>query len=244
MKLKYYLRGMGIGIIITTLIFTLAWILFKPNRSDEEIIARAEKLGMVQADGGTIADNMENDPGVTVNPDGSLSVGNPEFNEDATGEGAETETEKPEATAEAEENTEETEDTEKTEETADTKAEADKTAEENTDSKTEESDTEQSSTAQTAGSQSGTSQAGRNQNSTAQSGTAQTGTASVTVTSGDTSAVIAGKLKTAGVIEDADAFDEYLRSRGFDSYIQLGTYEINKGASFNEVAAIITQNKR
>lgn len=48
MKLKYYLRGAGIGLIIATLILMIATALH-PNQelSDEEIIARAEKLGMV-----------------------------------------------------------------------------------------------------------------------------------------------------------------------------------------------------
>lgn len=45
MKLKYYLRGMGIGMILTTLILTFS---FSQNKmSDEEIIRRAEVLGMV-----------------------------------------------------------------------------------------------------------------------------------------------------------------------------------------------------
>lgn len=49
MKLKYYLRGLGIGIIITTLILTVALSGGKEKLSDEEIIQRAEELGMVMA---------------------------------------------------------------------------------------------------------------------------------------------------------------------------------------------------
>lgn len=48
MKLKYYLRGVGIGLIVATLIWMITAALH-PNTdiSDEEIIARAEELGMV-----------------------------------------------------------------------------------------------------------------------------------------------------------------------------------------------------
>lgn len=47
MKLKYYLRGLGIGIIITTILLMIAFALHKPTMSDEDIIARAKQLGMV-----------------------------------------------------------------------------------------------------------------------------------------------------------------------------------------------------
>ena len=47
MKLKYYLRGLGIGIIVTTIILMIAFSRQKNNISDEEVIRRAEALGMV-----------------------------------------------------------------------------------------------------------------------------------------------------------------------------------------------------
>ena len=47
MKLKYYLRGLGIGIIITTIILMIANSGYKKELTDEEIIARAQRLGMV-----------------------------------------------------------------------------------------------------------------------------------------------------------------------------------------------------
>ncbi len=47
MKQKYYIRGLGIGILITTILF----ILVKPSGpSDEEIIKRAEELGYVKVE--------------------------------------------------------------------------------------------------------------------------------------------------------------------------------------------------
>ena len=47
MKFKYYLRGLGIGIIITTIVLMIAYSGYRTELTDEEIIARAETLGMV-----------------------------------------------------------------------------------------------------------------------------------------------------------------------------------------------------
>ncbi len=47
-KMRYYLRGMGLGIFLTTLILSLVGIRQK-NMTDEEIMAKARELGMVNA---------------------------------------------------------------------------------------------------------------------------------------------------------------------------------------------------
>lgn len=47
MKRKYYLRGLGFGILITALVFIFTGT---PKISDEEIIKRAEELGYVKAE--------------------------------------------------------------------------------------------------------------------------------------------------------------------------------------------------
>lgn len=47
MKLKYYLRGLGIGIMITTIILMIGFARNKNTLSDDEIIARAKQLGMI-----------------------------------------------------------------------------------------------------------------------------------------------------------------------------------------------------
>ena len=48
MKLKYYLRGLGIGIAVTAAVLMLAGG-NKESLTDEEIIARAKELGMVES---------------------------------------------------------------------------------------------------------------------------------------------------------------------------------------------------
>lgn len=50
MKLKYYLRGVGIGVIFATLVMTISGLEHKYNISEEYIIKEARKLGMVMKD--------------------------------------------------------------------------------------------------------------------------------------------------------------------------------------------------
>ncbi len=51
MNLKYYLRGLGIGIIVTAVIMSIAGNDSKEKLSDAEIKARAAELGMVEESG-------------------------------------------------------------------------------------------------------------------------------------------------------------------------------------------------
>lgn len=48
MKLKYYLRGLGIGIFVTALIMGIS-LGGRKEMSDEEVIARAKELGMTES---------------------------------------------------------------------------------------------------------------------------------------------------------------------------------------------------
>ncbi|MCR5153286.1 MAG: hypothetical protein K6B75_00410 [Lachnospiraceae bacterium] len=45
MKKRYYIRGLGLGILITSILFS---ILYEPRLSDEEFVEKAEKLGYVK----------------------------------------------------------------------------------------------------------------------------------------------------------------------------------------------------
>ena len=54
MRAKFFLKGMGIGVTVTAIIFTVAFALQPPTLSDEEIIARAKTLGMVESEETTL----------------------------------------------------------------------------------------------------------------------------------------------------------------------------------------------
>ena len=55
MKLKYYLRGMGIGVILTAIVMGFALGGRKKTISDAEVIERAKTLGMVEAGTGVLS---------------------------------------------------------------------------------------------------------------------------------------------------------------------------------------------
>lgn len=61
-----------------------------------------------------------------------------------------------------------------------------------------------------------------------------------TVKDGLLSSSVAREMKKAGVIKDADAFDEYLESSGVARKLRAGKYKIPVGASYEEIANIIT----
>ena len=72
MRLKYYLRGIGIGIIFSTLLLTICFYfgkdsLAKETLSDAEIIKRATELGMVMTDEG-----LEENVGEDIPKDSSI----------------------------------------------------------------------------------------------------------------------------------------------------------------------------
>ena len=49
MRLKYYLRGAGIGVVVTTVILAIVFAMNPKAVSDDEIVQRARQLGMVDA---------------------------------------------------------------------------------------------------------------------------------------------------------------------------------------------------
>lgn len=66
MKLKYYLRGMGVGIIVTTVVLMIIFSFHKQETlSDDQIRERAAALGMVMADevsdSGKLSDTLPDD---------------------------------------------------------------------------------------------------------------------------------------------------------------------------------------
>ena len=69
MKLKYYLRGMGIGIILTAVVMGFALGGRKATISDAEVIERAKALGMVDPTSGVLSSSSigaETDEETTV----------------------------------------------------------------------------------------------------------------------------------------------------------------------------------
>lgn len=73
MKLRYYLRGLGIGVIVTALLMGFVTRERLPL-TDAEIKARARALGMVESDSMKLSDIQQTDPS-KQNPPGNGSAG-------------------------------------------------------------------------------------------------------------------------------------------------------------------------
>ena len=213
MKLKYYLRGLGIGMAVTALILGISFSGRQGQEAqtltDEQIRERASELGMVDSSELTLA-ALQNSaqPQTTMEPE-VTEESETMTEREATAE-PETTTE-PEATAEPEmttkpEATAEPEMTTKPETPAEpemtTKPEATKEPE-----------------LITAPEQSQT---------------------TITIKKGSDSGSVSRVLYEAGLVENAKAFDNYLCNNGYSRSINPGIYEIAPGTSEEEIAKIIT----
>ncbi len=77
MKFKYYLRGIGIGIIFASIILLVAYHENSPSSlSDDEIIERAKQLGMVEANDpiNKIIDNKQSEASTEENQEEAVST--------------------------------------------------------------------------------------------------------------------------------------------------------------------------
>ena len=61
MKRKYFLRGLGLGLITASLMFALAFIFYKPTLSESEIKKQAKALGMVESTDNKNSSNQSTD---------------------------------------------------------------------------------------------------------------------------------------------------------------------------------------
>lgn len=224
MKLKYYLRGLGTGIAVAALIIAISAGKNGGNTmTDEEILARAKELGLVERTVlSDMAKNDESDENTEENTQESVAEDTDERIEDIDNE-ADTEDADEEALAEVEE---------------DSTVEAEQEVEGNEDATeiTEESDAVTDDPEE----------AGKNNNNKTDSGgngfgmPDEAGTVTIVVKSGASSDSVSRQLEDAGLVDSASAYDKYLCQNGYDKSIRVGTYEISADATGEEIAKMIT----
>ena len=193
MKLKIYLRGLGIGIIVTALIMGIS-LGGKEEMTDEEVIARARELGMVES---------EADKGLYAAVEESRTE---EQQETIRESESETETEL------------QTESQSETETESETESESATESESET---TKETETETQSGEEVVSGQ----------------------VVSITIVSGDDSALVSRKLEEAGLVVSATSYNKFLCENGYERKLSPGTYEIAIGSSEETIAKIITKSK-
>lgn len=216
MERKYYLRGLGLGIVVTAVIMGMA-LSGQKNMTDEEVIARAKNLGMVE--------NTEN-----------------MLLSDTTEQSGAEETEK---TEEAEK-TEETENTEKTEQITAESATQEEVTEESGEEKSNEEESNEEESVMEENFQTDVSEednTAEEDSADAEAVTEATDNqqeVTVTIVSGDSSYSVAKKLADAGIVLTAESYDAYLCANGYDKKLRTGTFTIPKTASDEQIARIVT----
>lgn len=219
MKLKYYLRGLGIGMAVTALILGISFSGRQGQEAqtltDEQIRERASELGMVDSSELTLA-ALQNSaqPQTTMEPEVTEK---PKLTADP-----ETTTE-PEATAEPETTTEPKATTE-----PETMTDPEATAEPETMTEPETTAEPKMTTEPEATKEPELITAPEQSQTT------------ITIKKGSDSGSVSRMLYEAGLVENAKAFDNYLCNNGYSRSINPGIYEIAPGTSEEEIAKIIT----
>jgi outer membrane biosynthesis protein TonB len=237
MKLRFYMRGLGIGIVVTALIMGIALGGSRESLSDEEIKERAAVLGMVEQQAVVLSDlqNKQETENIPETVESLTPETTPETKET---EASETQTQETET--KASEAVKETESGTKASETA---AAETKTPEikknESTSAETQKTETKPSEE-QTKPSEANETDNTATENTAADNTAAGAQTVTVTIRSGNGSDTVSRNVQSAGLVESAAAFDKFLCDNGYSKSLRVGTYEIPVGASEEEIAKILT----
>ncbi len=245
MKLKYYLRGMGIGIILTAIVMGFALGGRRSAISDAEVIKRAKALGMVEAGAEVLSemstetsslDNEEVPQTPTIGEaltdeetnasasDTSLDEAGKEISQEVD----ETVTDSGESVPDVAEEEKETEDQTGEAEDPDIKGDAGETGVTTDTADASDATTESSADAST-------------ESATDTNTDIPTGGKTVTIPKGLGSEGVAQILVREGFIDDAASFNKYLVDNRKDRVIRSGVKSIPEGATYQQIADIITR---
>ena len=191
MKRKYYMRGLAVGIAVTTILFALFPSGSNNKMTDEQAIARAKELGYCFSENTVTKEALPKPTKVISDETASDEKGKTQNTPAATTEPQPTKL--PEATSLPQPTN------------LPTKPDLPKPPEEpEKPEQTEE-------------------------------------LLSITVEKGMGSQNVSQLLKKEGIIENADAFDRYLKENGLADKLQIGTFRIPKGTDFETIGNLLTK---
>ena len=223
MKRKYYLRGLGIGILVTALVFTFTG---PKEMTDDEIIKRAEELGYVK----------EEDSDSSINLKDLLETGTP------TPSPISAPTSKPDPTEMPEETTVPTDvptlTPTPTVEPSATAVPTPTKAIKPTAEPTATAVPTPTSVPTVVPTESATPQP--TATSVPTKGPEEIITAEISVERGNTATAVCNKIQAAGIVEDGVALKEYLVEHQMTDYINIGVYTLSSDMTYEEIAKILT----
>ena len=241
MKLKYYLRGMGIGIILTAIVMGFALGGRKATMSDAEVIKRAKALGMTEASAEVLTQTQSEDSEVESDDASSSNQALDQIGEKIPEEvNTEVALSDPPVSEVAEE-TKETE-SEIAESSSSSDASSDNKSEEETSTAAASGSEEVSSAAETSVSEPVSTESTSAETTKPSEDTAasSSGTKQITIPGGMGSDGVAALLAREGIVDDAVAFNKYLVENRIDRIIRSGTKSFPENATYEQIARIIT----
>ena len=263
MNLKYYLRGLGLGILVTALILSVAGR-NRRTMTDAEVKERAKELGMIEntvllekpeeteSASETTANtesasettaNTESVSETTAGSDGEVQIGTDIENNEDVSQGDLSKEETPKDNQPKEETPKDNQPKEETSEEEKPQKGASQDTEPKDDTSQEVSDDperpEELSKNNTEDTQ------GENDEKVTSAGEDQSRTDEVTLTivSGDTSYSVAKKLYELGVVPSVEQTDRFLCANGYDRTIRTGVYTIAPEETLESVAKRINGKK-
>lgn len=248
MERKYYLRGLGLGIAMTAIIMGVA-LSGNKTMTDEEIIARAKELGMVENTVLSDSDHESDDENTDETDADSQGTEQQGMTEPEQNLPVETEQDLSEQAGQDLSEQAGSDLSEQAEQDSSESAGEDVPAEADNESASNK-DTEGSDKAETTASE----EADRNDTTatnvkpanaeepkeTANEIITSAAVKTITVKSGDGSYTVAKKLADVGVVTSAETFDTFLCQNGYDKRLRTGTFSIPADASDEQIARIVT----
>ena len=234
MKLRMYLRGLGLGMIVAALVLSFGVKSENKTMTDAEVRARAKELGMVE-ESEKLKDAVSKE---AVNGEEAAAEVTDRANED---EPAEEVTEPNEVKADGTDKSEEPVEVKKPEAAKDDAGKPEEVTEEPVkESSPEEKVEDDKDAAEIDNKKEETKEAVRDEKKSEDDKSKKP--YSLKIERGYSSDRVAGILEDAGVIDNAAAFDRYLCSNGYDKRISVGSYQIPAGADYSTVAKLITNS--
>ena len=218
MKLKYYLKGFGVGVLFATVILSVSFMFRsagKAGMTDEEVILRARELGMeimtaaASEETSGLPEKAAAEPGETVSAVGETVM-------------------VPEETATVPEETVAASEEAVTVPEAATAAPDETSAlPKETSSVSEETMPDQEATKSVS------------TEASISSEIIDDTIIVIQISSGMSSEAVSKMLEKGGVVESAAELNSFLVNEGYSRYIRTGTYEFTKDMSFEDIAAKI-----
>ena len=219
MKLKYYLRGLGIGIVVTAVVMSFTGK--KEELTDAEIKFRAAQLGMVEKN--VLADIQKEKEDLTeTNKEEDIVESVPENDDTIVAENNQDTIEHSEETVTSTENTETEEPLINIEEESisDTETEPENVTEEPEEESNPDADNEQ-------------------EGEIIQEAEKVENYIIIKVERGNGSEIVSRRVFEAGLVNSASDYNKYLVSNGYDRRLRVGNHEIPADATEEEIAKIL-----